>query len=499
MTEYGGSKLLTSYDMEESEDRFRELEEKIEALEELIDEGLESPPEEGFIDIQTTGAEGFRLFWVNIDDVSTYKTCEEINSVAKAQIAFKEYALVDGTVKSGDVFVLLCNRVEADEVEDLEEEEEDTPSVCYFIGMCILGGTPIQKPSLSEIPAKADQFEFIAWDTCGGSGELCPEEFDDDGNLIPPTTTDITEVTEPTSSDTGDTLLTEYAQTPEDSSAFGSFITELNVEESEDDNEELDFLEAAYRIRNDSDETIAVRIKHTPKVLKHKKISPLRSVISITNTVTQFAKKIIRTTTLPFKKITLASDKCGNLSREPDPDEGSYEPDSTQEIVQEIGDTEGSISITSAALSSESEPEDSENTIESTSIEDNEDSLLDFSEGEFLVIPQINETQSETLQRTDSVHYVEKIALEGTPEVDSTGSDNHVVTIKLKPTVKTANYASGLYLNTVDNDTESQSFNITFNIPKAEEPDADSASYKDIEICEDGTTKTIRVRVYPAD
>jgi hypothetical protein len=484
--------------MEENEEKFRELEEKIEALEELIEEGSESHEEPGFIDIQTTGGEDFRLFWVNIGDIDTYETCEEVDSVAKAQIVFKEYALVDGTVKSGDVFVLLCNRMESEESED---SDEDTPPVCYFIGMCVLGGTPSQEPSLSEIPSKADQYEFIAWDTCGGAEESCPEELDDDGNPIPPTTVDMTEVTAPTLSDTGGTLLTEYTQYSETSSSLGSFITELDVEESDDDDEKntIDFLELSYPIINDSAERFAVAVKHTPKILKHKKISPLKSAVKITNTVTQFAKKVIRTTTLPFKKITLASDKCGNLSREPDPDQGSYEPDSTQEIVQEIGDASGTVSITSAALSTESEDEDSENVIESTSVEDIEDSGYEFSDDDVLVIPQINTTQSQTLQETDSVDYVEKIALEGTPAVDSSGSDNHVVTIKLKPTVKTANYASGLYLNTEDTETLSQPFEIKFNIPKAEEPDPDSGTYKVIDICEDGETVPIRVRVYPSE
>lgn len=489
-----------SYDMEENEEKFRELEEKIEALEELIKGGLESPEEEGFLDIQTSGVEDFRLFWINIDDIDVYEKCEDIDSAAKAQIAFKEYALVDGTAKSGDVFVLLCNRAEEPE-EGYSEDEEDTPPVCYYIGMCVVGGTSVQEPSLSDIPAKADQFEFIAWDTCGGAEESCPEELDDDGNPIPPTTADITEVTAPTSSDTGGTLLTEYTQYSETSSSLGSFITDLDVEESDDDDdkEEVNFLGLSYPIRNDSDERIAVRVKQNPKILKHKKISPLKSAVKITNTVTQFAKKVIRTTTLPFKKITLASDKCGNLSREPDSDQGSYEPDSTQEVVKEIDDTTGNISITSAALSTESEDEDSENVIESTSIEDNEDPEWEFSVDEFLVIPQINETQSSALKRTDSVDYVEKIALESTPEVDSTGSDNHVVTIKLKPTVKTANYASGLYLNTEDAETLSQPFEIKFNIPKAEEPDPDPGDYKVIDICEDGETVPIRVRIYPSE
>lgn len=493
--------------MDDFDEKREELEEKVRLLEERLDE-LEDDPEKNevppYSEITLDGSQ-FLVHWITAEEIDTYSECSEIDNTYKAQVAFKEAASFRDDIENpgrpvlhGDLLVLQCNRSKS---EDDYEETED-PNSCYFIGMCVFVDGSFQEESTEEdITCKhtsGDEVirEFVAWDTCGGAEESCPEELDDDGNPIPPTTADITEVTLPTSSDTGGTLLTEYTQYSEASSSLGSFITDLDVEESDDD-EELDFLEANYRIRNDSDETIAVRIKHTPKVLKQKKISPLKSAVSLTNTVTQFAKKVIRTTTLPFKKITLASDKCGNLSREPDPDQGSYEPDSTQEVVKEIDDTTGNISITSAALSTESEDEDSENVIESSKIEDNEDSLLEFSVDEFLVIPQINGTQTSALKRTDSVDYVERIALEGTPEVDSTGSDNHVVTIKLKPTVKTANYASGLYLNTEDAETLSQPFEIKFNIPKAEEPDPDSGSYQDIEICEDGTTKTIRVRVYP--
>ena len=165
-----------SYDMEESEDRFRELEEKVEALEELIEEGSESHEEPGFIDIQTTGVEDFRLFWVNIGDIDTYETCEEVDSVAKAQIAFKEYAITRGGVKNGDVLVLLCNNAKQPDAE--EESESDIPGVCYYIGMCVVGGTPTQEPSLSEIPSKADQYEFIAWDSCGGATDGLTEDIE---------------------------------------------------------------------------------------------------------------------------------------------------------------------------------------------------------------------------------------------------------------------------------------------------------------------------------
>ncbi len=166
-----------SYDMEESEDRFRELEDKIEALEELIEQGSESPETtDEFIDVQSTGVEDFRLFWVNIDDVEAYETCEEVDSVAKAQLVFAEYATTRNGVKNGDVLVLLCNN--ATQPEEEEESESEVPPVCYYIGMCIRVHTSNQQPSESEIPAYADQHEFIAWDSCGGATDGLTEDIE---------------------------------------------------------------------------------------------------------------------------------------------------------------------------------------------------------------------------------------------------------------------------------------------------------------------------------
>lgn len=174
---------------EEIDDRVKELEGKLEALrveleqsyEDIDDlrETVENPAGEGFTEVQH-GTHHFQVHWIKPSETETYSDCEDIDSLEKARIAFKEAAIKRDTsshlrpVNQGDVLFLMCNTNTAE-----SESESEPQPVCSYIGMCakVDFRTQLENPdstlNLTEIQqADGDTYrEFFAWDSCGSSGD----------------------------------------------------------------------------------------------------------------------------------------------------------------------------------------------------------------------------------------------------------------------------------------------------------------------------------------
>ena len=179
---------------EEIDDRVKELEDKLEALrieleesyEDIDDlrETVENPTGDGFTEVQH-GTHHFQVHWIQPSETDTYSSCDDIDSLEKARIAFKEAAIKRDTsshlrpVNQGDVLFLMCNTNTAE-----SESESEPQPVCSYIGMCakVDFRTQLENPdsslNLTEIQqADGDTYrEFFAWDSCGASAEPCDRE-----------------------------------------------------------------------------------------------------------------------------------------------------------------------------------------------------------------------------------------------------------------------------------------------------------------------------------
>lgn len=155
----------------------QELQEKVEALEDRLDEMADqnegSGEEEEAIDfIQlSTGKKDFFLHWISIDETE-FESCDDVDSVQKAIQAFRQAdenrSDQQRPFLHGDLIVLLCNSAKK---EGESGEDPTYPDSCYYIGMCIMTGDgeihyedPNTELKLSE---KFGGKHFIAWSTCG--------------------------------------------------------------------------------------------------------------------------------------------------------------------------------------------------------------------------------------------------------------------------------------------------------------------------------------------
>lgn len=180
-------------DEDEIKDQVKELEVRLEALElelaqslEEVDdlrEVVENPAGAGFTDVQH-GVHNFQVHWIKPEETDSFSSCDDIDNIEKARIAFKEAAIKRDTldhfrpVNQGDILFLMCDTAPEPEPDpnDPTAEPPDTPA-CSFIGMCVQVNfrsqleNPDHSLNLTEIQlADGDTYrEFFAWDSCGGS------------------------------------------------------------------------------------------------------------------------------------------------------------------------------------------------------------------------------------------------------------------------------------------------------------------------------------------
>lgn len=515
--------------MDDFDEKYEELVEKVRLIEEQLEE-IEEEDDPGLIDAGscqvTLENTQFSAHWVSPEDAKSFEDCDAVTNTRDAQKLFKEAsAFRDASdkhrsVEHGDLMVLTCNRGEeipiiVDGVEVVDTAAERETNACYFIGMCIRPDGSFQEecPAGSDVTNKqnpcgdsedpdAETFkEFIAWDTCG-SGSSCEVEYDEDGNPLPAKNVEITEVTNPDSVEQADTLLKEYSQTTDSPEKLADVVTGITVvdeEESEEAGEEVNLLIGAdYTIVNDEDATnpIALPIPHRDvSTVTQKSVSTSLDLkeLTVTQKVTTLAKKIINKTKLPFKKIKLSSDECGNLTREPDPDEGSYDPDSEQDVLVNVDSSEvGSLEIQSSSISLGAESSDEGFAIDSTKIDLGSVMTGGYDPSQMnYILPNLLTSESARISRNEYITFVKALSLKEVTVDKETDSANNIVTIKLEVEKSGLNFASGLFLDEAD-PLSPEELTITFNIPKAE---LDAPTH-DIQVCdEEGVIKTLKVYV----
>lgn len=176
----------------DTENRLSQLEAKVEELTKHLEETDESigDLEDSFESDKANmfsvdqNAPPFQVHWITPDETESFSNCDDIDSVAKAQKAFKEAAdHRDSSVKRvlhGDVLFLLCNTAPEVEESESESESEEERGVCYYIGMCVQMSTVQMKKDpdsaydeLTETiltDAGEPNREFFAWSSCGGGG-----------------------------------------------------------------------------------------------------------------------------------------------------------------------------------------------------------------------------------------------------------------------------------------------------------------------------------------
>lgn len=179
------------WDEDETKNRLKELEAKLDELQKHIEEteasledledGIEGEKANMFTVNQDTPP--FQVHWIKPEETTSFSSCSSINSVEDAQKAFKEAAVHrDSSVKRvlhGDVLFLLCNKAPEPEPDPNDPDNIPEKGVCYYIGMCVKVSTVQMKkdpnPDYDELTETIltdtgePNREFFAWDSCGGS------------------------------------------------------------------------------------------------------------------------------------------------------------------------------------------------------------------------------------------------------------------------------------------------------------------------------------------
>jgi hypothetical protein len=188
------------WDEDETKNRLKELEAKLDELQKHIEEteasledledGIEGEKANMFTVNQDTPP--FQVHWIKPEETTSFSSCSSINSVEDAQKAFKEAAVHrDSSVKRvlhGDVLFLLCNKAPEPEPDPNDPDNIPEKGVCYYIGMCVKVSTlQMKKDPNSDYDELTETIltdtgepnrEFFAWDSCGGSstGPECDRE-----------------------------------------------------------------------------------------------------------------------------------------------------------------------------------------------------------------------------------------------------------------------------------------------------------------------------------
>jgi len=179
------------WDDEERENRVKQLESKLEEIQKHIEEteasieDIEDAAEGEKANMFTVNQDTppFQVHWIKPEETSSFEDCDAIDSVEKAQKAFKEAAEYrDESVKRvlhGDVLFLLCNKAPEPEPDPDDPENIPEKGVCYYIGMCVKVSTvQMKKDPSSDYDELTETIltdtgepnrEFFAWDSCGGA------------------------------------------------------------------------------------------------------------------------------------------------------------------------------------------------------------------------------------------------------------------------------------------------------------------------------------------
>jgi hypothetical protein len=449
--------------LDDPEEKFKELKEKLEDIDARIDELEESEetiePEEGFLQIHGS-SDQFFLHWIDISETS-YSECEDVDSVEKAQKAFKEAAEYREDSENdkrgilhGDVMVLLCNSAKE---EDQESGEITYTDSCYYAGMCIITDGLMQEENpVSDIKIGASIEEdgetvkqFIAWDTCGG--ESCPED---------PDTIQFDELKPPESGGGDEDLKGIEIAQPFGSSTLLAKLHELETltftkkEGEGGENPEPDPIE--YVMFKDGDPFNAGALFEFSNIINEADdgydVEAGVMQVSLYSASGKIKEVNYKAKTYDLKTVSISSDSCGMLKREDAEDENG-EP--IKESVKFISKVEGSepTHYLSSLRAEAGSATVSLGTFDLSSLMVTEDN---FENGHFFV-PKIDETGATLKQVCRDIETKSEIQLLKDFKIDvvqtAEGDNCTKITITPKTKKETFTFHSGLLTDKTDDDT----------------------------------------------
>lgn len=447
--------------LDEKDEKFRELQEKLDdidaRIEELEESGESVEPEEGFLQIHNSSNQFF-LHWIDVTETN-FSNCDSVDSVEKAQTAFKEASEYRDNPQNdkrelmhGDIMVLLCNNSK----EDDGEGNITYPDACYYVGMCVTTDGLMQdknpvtgiKIASSTVDGSETVKQFIAWDTCGSGGENCPTEYDENGDPIPSDDVDFDEVIIPQTGGAeavSNIMQYYYMSNPvplnfkltklkDLSSSNPAVSTKLILGLDEADattvmDGSVDIGYSTELVKHDTTIT-----NNTPE-LEYQKVS-------ISTRTTTF--KNLRANELPIsaKKINLKSDKCGNLTREPDYEESSS-PEKTNNFISELSDSGSSITMDTFSFD-EIAASESVNFPEMSKV-DMTRTQLPGSANRSLFLPRLLDSDINNLSDAKTVQVITSVSL----SITETTCTDGCKTVKIKPLYDTKDlvFKSGLLVS----------------------------------------------------
>lgn len=312
---------------DEQDDLLEELREKLELLEEKIDE-LEnlsdtddiSPEVEA--DILTAKLEGevpFHVHWIFADDLDY--DCSSVDTVVKAQNLFLEKSYefdADSSkprVRHGDLFVLMCSHASTSPKDSQNPSLGDKfDDACYYVGMMVDGTAPDQTipdlpfhPQIGATGVGMTDRKILVWDSCGSS-EDCP----DDAEAI-----QIDEVIIPTSGSSPEKGLLVKSQGYRTKLADLTDFQSINFVDNSSASSTTHGLYGA-------DPNTAVEMNNAGILFHLKTLQAKQGAFDVTGTSTKVSLFSTPTTlketnyeavTIESKKVSISSDKCGSLSK----------------------------------------------------------------------------------------------------------------------------------------------------------------------------------------
>lgn len=494
--------------LEELQEKLKEVELKVEELEEAS--GGEETPEDdvGYFQV-SSGSNQFFLHWVDISETG-FESCDDIDSVEKAQTAFKEasehredQANDKREIMHGDLIVLLCNT--AKEVDE-ETEEVTYNDSCYYVGMCVATDGVMQeenpvtdiKIASSTLDDSETVKQFISWNSCGG--ETCPEE---------PETIELDELIFPESSGSGSEEITNGLEVT--SSASGEqelakidqvkqFTFEPKEDESSDDETPTVYglIQNPEPARNSGTLVghtfnLSEEFLYKNSAYDYKATEVDRVTLSKNDVVTK--KTQYSTKNIELHKQTISSDSCGELKKVAAKDD-SEEPIIETKSLLFSDNTESSEEFTFSALTAvEGSAEVSIGNVFNFDSLKKTDELIEGSKVFFAPILE-NRAKADDIKATQEVEYISdmKIVVSETAIEDAPGCKTITIKPQFKKTKLTFN--SGLMTGVTEPESDAWVDGTAGTVNVCEGDNA--GTYHTLQVCtESGEEQDLRIKVYP--
>lgn len=463
---------------EELQDKFLQLEQKIEELENDSNESGDSEAADPLSEVVTGDADfdlPFRVHWFGFESAAE---CDEVDTVIKAQEVLiqkteeKNNDARRARVGSGDVVILLCNHgpTTGDEDEENEdssdsEDEDEKPKMftdaCYYVGLVVntrVPGQTIFQDDASEGPqfgAHTNDYSIIVWETCGKAGLSCPDK---------PKAIKIDEIVFPED----DGSLAEdpkYGLTASQQADFRklAIIHEIRTlkfireepEESEADDEEVD----EYGLfKNASEVTSGAGVQYS---FSNKFLHNTHNYKYFANTerislcAADMSAKLESYSPIEVEVTTVSimSDKCGSLKKET-----AEEGDPPEQLIKKktllVGnDIDGSEEFNLSGM--KDFPESYElslaNVLELDIFDKADEPILSGSNNDFFFAPQLPDLATiERIKKEETIDVIEDfkvgVTIVSKNETDEDGNEKlcSEITIKPEKKVKKLTFHSGL-------------------------------------------------------